>query len=89
MKSPFLLLLIRFCIVFNGIPPDIRLNIRHFHKKSSAAEKKTGHPRAGLHNAASVRKSLLRLVELDILQVDEQGSYHFANPFFREWLRRQ
>ena len=44
---------------------------------------------AGLHNAASVRKSLVRLVELDVLQIGEQGDYRFANPFFREWLRRQ
>ncbi len=41
-----------------------------------------------LHNAASIRKSLLRLVELDILYLNENGEYRFCNPFFREWLKR-
>ena len=40
-------------------------------------------------NASSVRKSVLRMVELDILFQEESGEYRFNNPFFGEWLRRQ
>ena len=39
-------------------------------------------------NASSVRKSLLRLVSLDILY-QNNAVYKFSNPFFKEWLKRQ
>ena len=38
-------------------------------------------------NAGSVRKSVLRLVDLDILY-EFEGRYRFTNPFFAEWIRR-
>ena len=38
-------------------------------------------------NAGSVRKSVLRLVDLDILY-EFDGRYRFTNPFFAEWIRR-
>ena len=38
-------------------------------------------------NAGSVRKSVLRLVDLDILY-EFDGRYRFTNPFFSEWIRR-
>lgn len=38
-------------------------------------------------NAGSVRKSVLRLVDLDILY-EFDGHYRFTNPFFAEWIRR-
>jgi len=44
---------------------------------------------ANLHNAASIRKSILRLVELDILYLSDDGEYRFSNPFLREWMLRQ
>ncbi len=39
-------------------------------------------------NASSIRKSILRLVNLDILYQND-GVYKFSNPFFKEWLKRQ
>lgn len=39
-------------------------------------------------NASSIRKSILRLVNLDILYQND-GAYKFSNPFFKEWLKRQ
>jgi len=38
-------------------------------------------------NASSVRKSIMRMVELDILFLADDGEYRFTNPFFGEWLR--
>ena len=38
-------------------------------------------------NAGSVRKAILRMVELDILYVYENG-YKFSNPFFAAWIKR-
>lgn len=43
--------------------------------------------RVGVRNAGSVRKSLLRLVEMDVLYL-HGGHYRFTNPFLREWLKR-
>lgn len=39
----------------------------------------------GVPNAGSVRKSILRMVDLDILYVHD-SAYKFTNPFFRCWL---
>lgn len=39
----------------------------------------------GVPNAGSIRKSVLRMVERDILYAHE-GGYKFSNPFFRVWL---
>ena len=39
----------------------------------------------GVANAGSVRKSILRMVELDILYAHE-GGYRLSNPFFGAWL---
>lgn len=39
----------------------------------------------GMSNPSSVRKSVLRMVDLDILYAHE-GEYKFSNPFFRLWL---
>ena len=41
----------------------------------------------GIANAGSVRKSILRMVELDILYSHE-GEYKLSNPFFGAWLLR-
>jgi len=41
--------------------------------------------RVGVPNAGSVRKSILRMVELDILYAYD-GAYKFTNPFFCAWL---
>jgi len=43
---------------------------------------------AGVHNASSVKKALLRIVELGHAYY-YRDAYRFANPFFREWLRRR
>ena len=39
----------------------------------------------GVSNAGSVRKSILRMVELDVLYAREDG-YKLSNPFFGAWL---
>ena len=39
----------------------------------------------GVANAGSVRKSILRMVELDVLYAYE-GGYRLSNPFFGAWL---
>ena len=39
----------------------------------------------GVANAGSVRKSILRMVELDVLCAHE-GGYRLSNPFFGAWL---
>ena len=41
-----------------------------------------------ISNASSIRKAILRLVNLDILY-QNNGIYKFSNPFFKEWLKRQ
>ncbi len=41
-----------------------------------------------ISNASSIRKAILRLVNLDILY-QNNGCYKFSNPFFKEWLKRQ
>ena len=41
-----------------------------------------------ISNASSIRKAILRLVNLDILYLND-GVYKFSNPFFKEWLKRQ
>ena len=38
-------------------------------------------------NAGSVRKSVLRLIDLDILY-EFDGRYRFTNPFFADWIRK-
>ncbi len=38
-------------------------------------------------NAGSVRKSVLRLMDLDLLY-EYENRYRFVNPFFAEWIRR-
>ena len=40
----------------------------------------------GVRNAGSVRKALLRMVDLDVLYLKD-GDYRFGNPFFKAWLR--
>lgn len=42
--------------------------------------------RVGVRNAGSVRKAILRMVDMDILY-QRDGVYRFGNPFFRMWLR--
>jgi len=43
---------------------------------------------SGVHNASSIKKALARIVELGHAYY-YKDAYRFANPFFREWVRRQ
>lgn len=43
---------------------------------------------AGIHNASSVKKALLRIVELGHAYY-YRDAYRFANPFFKEWVTRR
>ena len=41
----------------------------------------------GVANVNTVRKTIEKLMELDIVYLHD-GIYRFGNPFFREWVRR-
>lgn len=43
---------------------------------------------AGVHNASSVKKALLRLGEIGHVYYFD-AEYKFTSPFFREWIRRR